>query len=176
LRGIDAQRVQFSSLMPLVAERKAEVEHFRTIRPPAMLGTMPLMAEPTDEPMLRAVAKFIGEGHAGIDVGEHGILQGRAGSPGTARGPAKVVRSLSEAEKLHPGDILVAETTAPPWTPLFATAAAVVTDTGGILSHCAVVAREYHIPAVVAAGRATEIIHDGDTIEVDGGAGVVRIL
>jgi pyruvate,water dikinase len=70
----------------------------------------------------------------------------------------------------------VAETTAPPWTPLFATAAAVVTDTGGILSHCAVVAREYRIPAVVGTGAATATIRNGQMIEVDGDAGIVRIL
>jgi len=80
------------------------------------------------------------------------VLKGNSGSRGIARGTAKVIRSLAEAGKLRKGDILVAETTAPPWTPLFATAAAVVTDTGGILSHCAVVAREYMIPAVVGVG------------------------
>jgi pyruvate,water dikinase len=72
--------------------------------------------------------------------------------------------------------VLVAETTAPAWTPLFATAAAVVTDTGGILSHCAVVAREYRIPAVVGTGAATATIRNGQMIEVDGDAGIVRIL
>jgi pyruvate,water dikinase len=72
--------------------------------------------------------------------------------------------------------VLVAETTAPPWTPLFATAVAIVTDTGGILSHCAVVAREYGIPAVVGTGRATTVFHDGELIEVDGDAGSVRRL
>ena len=87
-----------------------------------------------------------------------------------------MIRTLAEAIKLQPGDILVAETTAPPWTPLFATAAAVVTDTGGILSHCAVVAREYAIPAVVGVGIATDKIIDGQWLEVDGAAGIVRIL
>ncbi|MFO7170726.1 MAG: PEP-utilizing enzyme, partial [Chloroflexota bacterium] len=87
-----------------------------------------------------------------------------------------VVRSLSEASKLARGDILVAETTAPPWTPLFATAAGIVTDTGGILSHCAVVAREYRIPAVVGVAGATKAIRDGMVIEIDGDAGIVRIV
>jgi pyruvate,water dikinase len=87
-----------------------------------------------------------------------------------------VLRSLSEVARLQKGEVLVAETTAPSWTPLFATAAAVVTDTGGILSHCAVVAREYRIPAVVGAGAATATIKSGQTIEVDGDAGIVSIL
>jgi pyruvate,water dikinase len=77
---------------------------------------------------------------------------------------------------LNKGDILVTDTTAPPWTPLFATAGGIVTDTGGILSHCAVVAREYRIPAVVGTGGSTAIIKDGQLIEVDGDAGAVRII
>ena len=86
------------------------------------------------------------------------------------------MRSLAEAGRLRPGDVLVAETTAPPWTPLFATAAAIVTDTGGVLSHCAVVAREYGLPAVVGTGAATASIEDGRLVEVDGDAGLVRLL
>jgi pyruvate,water dikinase len=70
----------------------------------------------------------------------------------------------------------VTDTTAPPWTPLFATAGGIVTDTGGILSHCAVVAREYRIPAVVGTGRATAVIQDGALIEVDGDAGTIRMM
>jgi pyruvate,water dikinase len=103
-------------------------------------------------------------------------IHGSAGSAGTVRGTARIIGSIAEAGRLQPGDILVAETTAPPWTPLFATVAAVVTDTGGVLSHCAVVAREYGIPAVVGTQIATVAIRDGDTIEVDGDAGIVRIV
>jgi pyruvate,water dikinase len=87
-----------------------------------------------------------------------------------------VVRSLAEAAKLQPGDILVAETTSAPWTPLFATVAAIVTDAGGVLSHCAVVAREFRIPAVVGTGQATAVIRDGQILEVNGDSGLVRVL
>ena len=87
-----------------------------------------------------------------------------------------MVRALAEAGKLKPGDVLVTETTAPPWTPLFSSASAVVTDAGGVLSHCAVVAREYCIPAVVGTGEATALLRDSQVIEVDGDAGVVRIV
>jgi pyruvate,water dikinase len=103
-------------------------------------------------------------------------LRGSAGSPGTVSGTARLVRTLADADRLNPGDILVTEFTAPPWTPLFATVSAVVTDAGGILSHCAVVAREYGIPAVVGTARATATIRDGQQIEVDGNAGLVRLL
>jgi pyruvate,water dikinase len=92
------------------------------------------------------------------------------------RGRARVIRSLAEAQTLQKGDILVTETTSPAWTPLFATVAAVVTDTGGVLSHCAIVTREYGIPAVVGTGTATALIKDGQLLEVDGSAGSVRIV
>ena len=76
---------------------------------------------------------------------------------------------------MRPGDILVAKITTPAWTPLFALAAAVVTDVGGPLSHGSIVAREYHIPAVLGTGVATERIRDQQAITVDGDAGVVRL-
>jgi pyruvate,water dikinase len=107
---------------------------------------------------------------------EPGVLRGNPGSPGVVRGRARVLRSLPEAAGLRQGEVLVAETTAPPWTPLFATAAAIVTDTGGILSHSAVVAREYRIPAVVGTGAATATIRSGQEVEVDGDRGIVRVL
>ena len=103
------------------------------------------------------------------------MLHGMRGSPGVARGTARVLRSLGEADRLEAGDVLVAETTAPPWTPLFGRAVAIVTDAGGILSHCAVVAREYEIPAVVGTKMGRSVIRDGQEIEVDGTNGTVRI-
>lgn len=157
----------------LVEERKAEMARFAAVRAPHALGTEP-PGPPPDNPMGRANARFWG-GPPQESL-EPGVLKGNAGSRGVVRGPAKVIHSMAEAGKLQPGDILVAETTAPPWTPLFATAAAVVTDTGGILSHCAVVAREYMIPAVVGVGMATAVIQDGQMLEVYGTAGTVRII
>jgi pyruvate,water dikinase len=128
--------------------------------------------------MSKAMGKFFGPPPQppGPEGTPPGLIKGQAGSPGKARGVARLVRSLDDAARLGRGEVLVAETTAPPWTPLFATAAAVVTDTGGILSHCAVVAREYNIPAVVGVGMATALIRDGQTVEVDGDAGLVRIV
>jgi pyruvate,water dikinase len=102
-------------------------------------------------------------------------LKGNAGSRGTASGAAFVARSLEEATGLQPGDILIAVTTMPAWTPLFGVAAAVVTETGGPLSHCAIVAREYGIPAVVGAQGATRIIRTGQQLTVDGSRGIVTI-
>ena len=158
----------------LVAKRRAEMECFAQISPPPVLGTPPAGPPPQD-PIGRAIVKMFGAGPPPpSEVPTE--LRGSAGSPGTVRGPARIVRTLEEADRLQVGDILVAEFTAPPWTPLFATAAAVVTDAGGILSHCAVVAREYGIPAVVGTGRATATLRDGQLVEVDGNAGLVRLL
>ena len=99
------------------------------------------------------------------------IITGVAASPGTAQGTAKVVRTLVEASKLQQGDIMVCEMTVPTWVPLFATVRAVVADSGGILSHCAIVAREFGLPAVVGTRVGTTTLRDGMTITVDGGAG-----
>ena len=84
--------------------------------------------------------------------------------------------SLHEVDRLRKGDILIARTTMPPWTPLFAVASAIVVETGGILSHAAITAREYGIPAVLGVKDATTIIRDGQLLEVDGSRGRVRIV
>lgn len=162
-----------SSLYQLVDERRSQEKHFSQIKPPLMLGTVPSDSPPEDT-FSRALAKFFG-GPLLTSETPHEI-QGYPGSPGIVRGPAKILNSLEDVEQVAPGDILVAQTTAPPWTPLFGSVAAIVTDTGGILSHCAVVAREYGIPAVVGTGIATTTIHNGQMIEVDGNSGVVRFL
>jgi phosphohistidine swiveling domain-containing protein len=156
-----------------LAARRAEMDYFRSAVVPPSLGTPPSPNPPAD-PVNRALYKFFGAPLPTLD--EDGVIRGNCGSPGRVIGPARVIRSLAEAGKLQPRDVLVVKTTAPPWTPLFATAAAVVTDTGGILSHCAVVAREYGIPAVVGTGNATARLHDGQLIDVDGDAGTVRLV
>jgi len=158
----------------IAARRQAEMDHFAAVDAPLALGTPSSHGGPPDSPLARMMGKMFGPPPAPSD--DPNVINGHAGSPGIVRGPAKIVGKLAEATKLEPGDILITETTAPPWTPLFATASAVVTDTGGILSHCAVVAREYGIPAVVGTQRASRTIHDGQIVEVDGNAGVVRIV
>ena len=84
---------------------------------------------------------------------------------------------LSEGEfaRVRPGDVLVCATTFPPWTALFHVISGLVTDAGGVLSHGAIVAREYKLPAVVGTGIATRVIRDGQWLEVDGTKGVVRL-
>lgn len=103
-------------------------------------------------------------------------VTGLAASRGEAVGTVCVVRGPQEFSKLKKGDILVAPFTAPVWTPLFRVAAAVVTDVGSPVSHAAIVAREYGMPAVVATGNATAVLKDGQRVRVDGTSGRVTII
>lgn len=114
-------------------------------------------------------AERFGPGAAGT------TLQGNAASPGAARGTARIIHGEHEFGKLRAGDVLVSPYTTPAWTPLFGTAVAVVTETGNVSSHAAIVAREYGIPAVMAVPGATRALKDGEEILVDGNRGrVVR--
>ena len=105
-----------------------------------------------------------------------GDITGVCGSGGKATGRACIIRSPEEFGRLSEGDILVCPYTDPEWTPLFTMAAGVVVNTGGTLSHAAIVAREYRIPAVLATGNATEKIRDGQMIMVDGDSGRVLVV
>jgi pyruvate,water dikinase len=102
------------------------------------------------------------------------VLRGAAASAGTATGRARVLLDPRGA-RLQPGDILVAPSTDPGWTPLFMTAGGLVMEMGGPMSHGAIVAREYGIPAVVGVPGATERIRTGETVSVDGTRGVVTL-
>jgi len=141
---------------------KAEMERWSKIKPPPSIGAPPVEEAVTPPGALHS------DGPS--------ELKGNGASAGVARGPARVLMTLAEAERLRPGDVLVARTTMPAWTPLFAAACAVVTETGGVLSHAAVVAREYGIPAVLGVTDATRLIKDGQLVEVDGSSGLVRII
>ena len=102
------------------------------------------------------------------------MLRGTPASPGSITGPARVILDPTGAH-LEPGEILVAPSTDPGWTPLFLTAGGLVMEMGGSISHGAVVAREYGIPAVVGVTRATERIITGQQITVDGSNGIVSL-
>ena len=116
-----------TNLCDLVAERQDEIRRFADITPPPILGMN--YGPPPDNFITRAMGKFFG---TPPEVSEDpNILHGSAGSPGKVRGTARVLGSVADGHKLNPGDVLVAQTTAPPWTPLFATAGAIVTDTEG---------------------------------------------
>ena len=103
------------------------------------------------------------------------VLRGISGSAGRVTATARVLTGAADFPAFQPGEVLVAAITTPAWTSLFPRAAAVVTDIGGPLSHSSIVAREYGIPAVLGTGSATRRIHTGDTVTVDGDAGVVEL-
>jgi pyruvate,water dikinase len=105
-----------------------------------------------------------------------GALIGDPASPGRATGPVHIILEPEDFASFQEGEVLVARATAPAWTPLFAKAAAVVTDGGTLAAHASLVAREYGIPAVVATENATSRLRDAQVVTVDGGAGVVELL
>jgi len=104
------------------------------------------------------------------------VFEGYAASPGIVQGRARIIHSPEEFGKFKPGEILVASTTDPMWSTLFPVAKAVVTEMGGILSHAAIVAREYGTPCVVNVRGIIDALEDGDLMEVDGKSGMVRII
>ena len=101
------------------------------------------------------------------------MIVGHPASAGRATGPVRIVHSPQDFGEFRDGDVLVAKATAPAWTPLFARAAAIVTDGGTLAAHASLVAREYAIPAVVATGNATLRLHSGQLVTVDGSAGTI---
>jgi pyruvate,water dikinase len=151
-----------------IAERRAIWERERKLTPPAALP-------------IKGGASFLGFDFsnmmpARLDQPEGDVLKGIAASPGSVTGPARVIHGPEEFDQMRPGDILVARITTPAWTPLFALAAGIVTDVGGPLSHGSIVAREYHIPAVLGTGVATERLNSGQQITVDGNTGTVTVV
>ena len=157
------------NLPELVTQRRREQAENLKLAPPPALGTPP-PPEVQENPM---VGKFWGLQPP--ESPDPRLINGNAASGGKTTGTARVILSLDHAERLEPGDILVCPSTMPPWTPLFGIASAVVTDHGGVLSHTAIVAREYQIPAVVGTKVGTKLIKDGQRVTVDGDAGTVKL-
>ena len=141
----------------------------------SLLEAPPLLGVPPDPdaPVDPGLVKFFGK--PGPPEVDGRVLRGSAGSRGRVQGVARVVRSVDELHRVQVGEILVCRSTTPPWTPIFASITALVTDTGGVLAHGAIVAREYGIPAVMGTKIATQIIADGQWITVDGDTGEVLI-
>lgn len=152
-------------------KRQADLSAWRELAPPPFIGAPPDISNMPPE-MMPIMTLFFGIGAPDVEGRE---IKGQGASKGVVRARARVLRDLSEAERFQPGEVLVCATTAPPWTPLFAIAAAVVTDSGGVLSHSAICAREYAIPCVVATQVATKVIADGSIVTVDGTNGNVRL-
>jgi pyruvate,water dikinase len=153
-------------LQELVDRRRAIWERQRRLLAPLTIGRPPRLIQ---RELLAAVEAVRTTGPA-----PEGAIVGQPASPGRATGPVRIVHGPGDFDRFQPGEVLVARTTAPAWTPLFARAAAVVTDGGTLAAHASLVAREYGIPAVVATGDATTRLDDGQVVTVDGGAGTVH--
>lgn len=185
--ALDALRTGAGDLRQIVRRRRAERAWVEAHPGPASFGR-----RPPPPPPLIGVPREVKENLRVLTVALELIFAlnrvevcQAAGSPhlsgipaaaGTYTGTARVILDESQFGKVRAGDVLVCPTTSPVWSVLFPSIGALVTDVGGVLSHPAIIAREYGIAAVVATGNATGLIQDGDTVRVDGGRGVVEVL
>jgi pyruvate,water dikinase len=160
---------------PIVARRKQILERLSEWTPPPALGVTPEAVTDPMTIMLWGVTTERVQEWARQQDGGH-VLNGAAASPGVVEGAARVVRSVDQVADIRDGEILVCGSTSPAWAPIFSKITATVTDVGGVMSHAAIVCREYGLPAVVGTGRATSQIRTGQRIRVDGGAGTVTLL
>ena len=160
-----------------VVQRRLLREQQKRLAPPAFI---PPLSDPAwgSDPQWKMFSSALGAVVLQRGVQEHNgrrILVGTPGSPGRARGTARVITGPDDFPRFHLGDVLVAHATTPIWTPLFNIASAAVTEVGGPFSHAAIVAREFGIPLVNGALDATQAIADGTPIVVDGSAGIVEL-
>jgi pyruvate,water dikinase len=161
----------------VVAERRAAIAEWAKHDTPPALGPVPDIIDDPAIVMLWGITRESLDTwlHAGDDTNSSEI-RGFAASSGVVEGPARVVKSVEEIARLRKGDILVCQVTNPTWAPVFQKIAGAVSDIGGSMSHAAIVAREFGLPAVVGTGSATSRIRDGQRIRVDGGRGIVTLL
>lgn len=161
----------------IIEERRAMVAALKTARPAPALNTPP---ESITEPFTRMlwgitteqVQSWLGNDE---DTPE-GTLKGMAASPGVVEGYARVIMDADEISEIRQDEILVAPVTAPSWGPVFGKLKAAVTDIGGMMSHAAIVCREYALPAVTGTGSASTTIRTGQRLRVDGTKGTVEVL
>jgi pyruvate,water dikinase len=184
--GGDASTGAGQDLRPLVARREGErawveahpgpATYGRDLGPPPSFRSLPPEARLAMEALLWMVDRIYAAEQSQRPQAAGGGVRGAPASAGQYTGPVRVVLDESEFDKLQAGDVLVCPITSPVWSVLFPSVGALVTDTGGILSHPAIIAREYRVPAVVATGNATRLLRDGQMIRVDGTAGAVEVL
>ncbi|MDX6713491.1 MAG: pyruvate, water dikinase [Baekduia sp.] len=161
-----------------VAERARIMDVLRGWSPPPALGPAPEEVTEAFTVMLWGITtdtldRWRRAQDGGGPVNE---LEGVAASPGVAEGPARVITSPSQLTEVLAGEVLVCPITAPSWAPIFNKIAAAVSDIGGIMSHAAIVSREYGLPAVVGTGFGTKTIKTGQIVRVDGSKGTVTII
>jgi phosphohistidine swiveling domain-containing protein len=158
---------------PIVAERKRMLKVLRDWSPPPALGPVP---EALNDPAVRMLWGVTQETIESWLSPPEDEVRGCAASPGIAEGVARVLMDVNQIGEIREGEILVCPVTAPSWAPVFGKIKAAVSDIGGSMSHAAIVAREYGMPAVVGTGEATRRIRTGQRVLVDGDRGTVRVV
>jgi pyruvate, water dikinase len=159
-----------------IARRKEIVERLRAWRAPKALGEPPEVVTEPFTIMLWGITSDSVQGWLGSDDEDPNAIKGMSASPGRVEGPARLVFKPEDIGDVQEGEILVAPITAPSWAPVFPKIKACVTDIGGMMSHAAIVCREYGVPAVTGTGFATNRIRNGQMIRVDGSTGTVDLL
>ncbi|MEJ8302989.1 PEP/pyruvate-binding domain-containing protein [Saccharibacillus sacchari] len=142
--------------------------------PPPSFASFPAEARLSAEAAIWAIERIFATDQSGQAQTDPSRIRGISASAGPYTGTVRIVRDESEFGKIRKGDVLVCPITTPAWSVLFPSIGALVTDSGGILSHSAIIAREYGIPSVVATGNATELLRDGQVVVVDGARGIVE--
>ncbi len=163
------------ALVPdLIEERRKFWNEAKTGEAPLTLGNVPdTMTDPVAVKVFGILDDVL---HPKGEKKVADTLEGFPGAPGVVEGRARVIMDFEDFPSIESGDILVCPSTGTAWTPLFLKISGVVTDTGGMLTHAAIAAREYGIPAVVGTWNATNSIRTGDIVKIDGEAGVVEIV
>ena len=162
---------------PIIAKRRVLVEKLKEWDAPPALGPIPERLEDPAVQMLWGITSETLDSWSRVpDPKDANVLRGFAASPGVVEGVARVLTSVNDIGQILEGEILVCPVTAPSWAPLFNKIKAAVSDIGGTMSHAAIVAREYGMPAVVGTGQATKRIRSGQRVRVDGDRGIVTIL
>ncbi|MEU2978654.1 PEP-utilizing enzyme [Streptomyces hirsutus] len=160
-----------------IERRRGIIDALSTRRPQPALNTPPArITEPFTMMLYGITTDQVQQWLAGDEGGEDGAITGMAASPGVVEGVARLVTSADQLGEIQEGEILVATITAPSWGPIFGKIKATVTDIGGMMSHAAIVCREYGLPAVTGTGSASTTIRTGQRIRVDGTTGRVEIL
>jgi pyruvate, water dikinase len=161
---------------PIIERRREIIERFREWTPPPALGPVPdVVGDPVLSMLWGIDGETLREWAAPVDEDTRQV-RGTAASSGVVEGLARVVHGVDQMDTVQEGEILVAPTTNPSWTPVFSRIAACVADGGGMMSHAAIVCREHGVPAIVGAGKATRVVQTGQRVRVDGNTGILTIL
>jgi pyruvate,water dikinase len=174
--GVGADCIAPSYWPEEIERRRKIVDALSTARPEPAFNEPPAEINEPFTIMLWGITTEQVAQWLGGDEDDPNSLKGMAASPGVVEGKARIITGPEQLDQLQPGEILVAPVTAPSWGPVFGKIKATVTDIGGMMSHAAIVCREYGLPAVTGTGSASTKIKTGMTIRVDGSNGKVEII